>query len=435
MSKLRASNILVKTFFEKHPSDAARALEALPPDEATKILAALPTEAACQTAEFLNPHIASLIFDHFNPEEAKPFLERVSPKKMTDILLDLPREKRDEFLRVLNSPEARILEALLTYPPETAGGMMTPGVISLTEDLTVDEAIQVIRRTSRKKQLYYVYVTDHENRLEGVLGMRDLILSPPHATIESLMVKDLVSVPAEMDREEVIQIAEKHRYLAIPVVDADKRLLGIIHSEDLIKAAEEEASEDMQKMFGAGGDEEATSSIPFSIKKRLLWLYVNLGTAFLAASVVGLFENTIAKITALAVFLPVVAGQGGNAGAQTLAVVIRGLALGQVEKGVVMRVMWKETCLGIINGILIGVVTAAVGYFWIKNPYFGLVIGLAMVMNMIVACVAGAGIPILMRALGRDPAQSSSIILTTFTDVIGFFSFLGLATLFIHVLT
>ena len=238
MSKLRASNILVKTFFEKHPSDAARALEALPTEEANKILAALPTEAACQTVEFLNPHIASLIFDHFNPEEAKPFLERVSPKKMTDILLDLPKEKKEEFLKVLDSPEARILEALLTYPPETAGGMMTPGVISLTEDLTVDEAIQVIRRTSRKKQLYYVYVTDHENRLEGVLGMRDLILSPPHTTIESLMAKEVVSVPAETDREEVIKIAAKHRYLAIPVVDADKRLLGIIHSEDLIKAAD-----------------------------------------------------------------------------------------------------------------------------------------------------------------------------------------------------
>ena len=434
MSKLRASNILVKTFFEKHPADAARALEALPQDEARAILLALPTESACQTIEFLNPHIASVLFDTLTSEEAKPFLERVSPKKMTDILLDLPQEKRTEFLRVVNVPEARVLEALLTYPPETAGGMMSPGVISVSQDLTVAEAIQTIRSTSKKKPLYYVYVTDVEHRLQGVLGMRDLILSSPQTPIESIMMKEVFSVPANTDREEVVKLAAKHRYLAIPVVDPDNRLLGIIYSEDLIKAAEEEASEDIQKMFGAGGDEEATSSIPFAIRKRLPWLYVNLATAFLAAAVVGIFENTIARITALAVFLPVVAGQGGNAGAQTLAVVIRGLALGQVEKALVMRVMWKEAWLGILNGLLIGLVTAAVGYLWVKNPYFGLVIGLAMVVNMIVACVAGAGIPILMKTLGRDPAQSSSIILTTFTDVIGFFSFLGLATLFLRVL-
>ena len=434
MSKLRASNILVKAFFEKHPADAARALETLPQDEARTILLALPTESACQTIEFLNPHIASLIFDDLNPEEAKPFLERVPPKKMTDILLDLAPEKRNEFLKVVNSPEARILEALLTYPSETAGGMMSPGVISIAKDLTVGEAIQTIRSSSKKKPLYYVYVTDHENRLEGVLGMRDLILSTPHTSVESVMLKEVISAPADMDRGKVVKLASQHRYLAIPVVDSDRRLLGLIHSEDLIKAAEEEASEDIQKMFGAGGDEEATSPVSFAIRKRLRWLYVNLATAFLAASVVGIFENTIARITALAVFLPVVAGQGGNAGAQTLAVVIRGLALGQVEKGIVARVMWKESWLGILNGIFIGVVTAAVGYAWVKNPYFGLVIGSAMVINMIVACVAGAAIPILMRALGRDPAQSSSIILTTFTDVVGFLSFLGLATLFIRVL-
>ena len=434
MSRLHASNVLVKTFFQKHPADAARALEALSQEEARKILLTLPTESGCQTVEFLNPHFASLLFDDFTPEQAKPFLEKVSPKRVADILLDLAQEKRNEFLKVISAPEAQVLEALLTYPPETAGGMMSPGVISVSKDLTVSEAIQAIRNSSRKKQLYYVYVTDHENHLEGVLGMRDLVLSPSQTSVASLMVKEVISVPAQTDREEVVQLAAKHRFLAIPVVDPDRRLLGIIHSEDLIKAAEEEASEDIQKMFGAGGDEEPASPVPFAIKKRLPWLYVNLATAFLAASVVGLFENTIAKITALAVFLPVVAGQGGNAGAQTLAVVIRGLALGQVEKGMVMRVMWKEARLGMINGILIGLVTAGVGYLWVKNPYFGLVIGLAMIINMIVACVAGAGIPILMKAIGRDPAQSSSIILTTFTDVIGFLSFLGLATLFARVL-
>ncbi len=317
--------------------------------------------------------------------------------------------------------------------PETAGTMMSPDFTALGQDVTVGEAIQNIRSLGKKKSLYYVYVTDKENRLVGVLSMRDLILSDPPISVGSIM-KDVLSVPADLDREEVVKLATKRRYLQIPVVDSNKRLLGTLNSGDLLEAAAEEASEDMQKMVGVGGDEEVLSPILFSLKKRLPWLQVNLATAFLAAAVVGLFQDTIARITALAIFLPVVAGQGGNTGAQTLAVVIRGLALGQIEKSVAGKVLVKEASLGIINGLCVGLVTALVAFLWEKNPYFGLVIGLAMVMNMFAASIAGAGIPMVMRMLGWDPAQSSSIILTTVTDILGFFSFLGLATLFQHLL-
>ncbi len=318
--------------------------------------------------------------------------------------------------------------------PNTAGEMMSPDFTALQKNLLVSEAMRRIRSLGKRGPLYYVYVTDEAGRLEGVLAMRDLVLGDPNAPIESVMLKEVVSVPLGADREKIVQIASRYHYLTIPVVDSERRLVGIIRYVDVMRAAEEEASEDIQKIFGAGGDEGATSSVFFAVKKRLPWLYVNLATAFLAAAVVGLFENTIARITALAVFLPVVAGQGGNAGAQTLGVVIRGLALGEIEKKLARRVIWKETCLGVLNGVSVGIVTAAIGYFWEGNPYFGLVIGLAMVTNMAIACVSGAGIPMLMRALGWDPAQSSSIILTTITDVVGFFSFLGLATLFQHLL-
>ena len=434
MSRRTASNFLVKSFFEKHPLEAARSLEALSHEEARLILLALPLEIACAAIKFLTPQIAALILDDFSGEQAGPFLQNVSPKRAADILLSLPAEKRIQFLSVLEPSHGRTLEALLTYPPQTAGGMMSPGATALKKEMTVEGAIRTIRALGKKKPLYYVYVTDNENRLQGVLAMRDLILADPHAPIESVMLKDVVSVPATLDREEVVKLAAQRRYLTMPVVDSENRILGTIHSEDLIEAAEEEASEDMQKMVGAGGDEEALSPVLFSLKKRLPWLQVNLATAFLAASVVGLFENTIARITALAVFLPVVAGQGGNTGAQTLAVVIRGLALGQIDKSLAWRVMTKEACLGFLNGVSVGIVTALVAYLWEGNPYFGLVIGLAMVLNMAIACIAGAGIPIAMRAVGWDPAQSSSIILTTVTDVLGFFSFLGLATLFQHLL-
>lgn len=315
----------------------------------------------------------------------------------------------------------------------TAKGMMSSEATALSKELTVGEAIRKIRSLGKKQPLFYVYVTDPGGRLEGVLGMRDLILADPPAPLSSIM-RPVSSVFAETDREEVIRLATKHRYLAVPVVDSQSRLLGIIQSSDIVEAAQEEASEDIQKMFGAGGDEDALSTVGFAIRKRLPWLHVNLATAFLAAAVVGIFKDTIARMTALAIFLPVVAGQGGNAGAQTLAVVIRGLALGQIEKRAVNRVLLKEAGLGLLNGIVVGLVTAGAGYLLEGNPFFGLVIGLAMVVNMFVACIAGAGIPIVMRALGRDPAQSSSIILTTVTDVVGFFSFLGLATLFQNLL-
>lgn len=433
MSKRDAANALVKSFFEKHPADAARTLETMPEEEARFVLLKLSHEAAAQAVEFLNPHAAALIFEDLPPEQVKNLLESVSPKRVTDILLDLQPEKREEFLRLLDPSQGRVVSALLKYPPETAGGIMSPGVTALNQDLHVGEAIRTIRTLGKKKTLYYVYVTDTENHLKGVLGMRDLILADPQTPL-SAITRGVVSVPAHLDREEVVHLASKHHYLTIPVVDDEQRILGMIHSEDLIEAAAEEASEDIQKMFGAGGDEGPLSSIGFSVRKRLPWLHVNLATAFLAAAVVGLFQNTIARITALAVFLPVVAGQGGNAGAQTLAVVIRGLALGEIDRAVVKKIFLKEAGLGLVNGLVVGLVTAGIGYFLEGNFYFGLVIGLAMAANMLVACVSGAAIPLVMKAVGFDPAQSSSIILTTVTDVVGFFSFLGLATLFQHLL-
>jgi len=227
----------------------------------------------------------------------------------------------------------------------------------------------------------------------------------------------------------VLKLAQEKKYVAFPVVDADNKLVGAIRPSDLIKIAEAEAGADMQRMFGAGGDERALSPVSFSIRARLGWLQVNLATAFLAAAVVSIFEATIHRITALAVLQSIVAGQGGNAGAQALAVVIRGLAVGELKRGQAWRVMMKEATLGLVNGIAVALVASAAVFAWYREWGLAAVMAAAMVINMVTAGVAGSGIPILMKALGRDPAQSSSIIMTTFTDVIGFLSFLGLAHL------
>ncbi len=225
------------------------------------------------------------------------------------------------------------------------------------------------------------------------------------------------------------QLTAKH-YLAAPVIDAERKLIGVVQSDRLAGDVKDEATEDILKMVGASRDEKTGSSILLSMKQRLPWLQINLITAFLAASVVGLFEDVIARITVLAVFLPVVAGQGGNAGAQSLAVVMRGLVLREVRAGMMLKVIRKEVLLGALNGVITGIITAVIAWLWHGNPYLGLVIGLAMIVNLMAAGLAGAAIPLTMKSLGFDPAQSSSIILTTVTDIVGFFSFLGFATLF-----
>jgi magnesium transporter len=218
-------------------------------------------------------------------------------------------------------------------------------------------------------------------------------------------------------------------------VDAEGRLLGVVKSDSLLQQAQEEATEDLQRMFGAGGDERPFSPVGFSVRKRLPWLHVNLATAFLAAAVVGLFEGVIARVTVLAVLLPIVAGQGGNAGAQSLAVVMRGLVMREIPPGRVAALLRKETLVGLGNSLVVGVVAAAACWLWQGSPVLGLVIGLAMIGTLVIASFAGAAIPLLMRSLGLDPAQSSNIVLTTVTDVMGFLTFLGLAALFERALT
>jgi magnesium transporter len=237
-------------------------------------------------------------------------------------------------------------------------------------------------------------------------------------------------VPASMDREDAANLMRQGRFLAMPVVDAEQRLLGVLKAEHALHAVQQEAFEDLQKLVGAGGDERALSPVPTVIRKRLPWLYVNLVTAFLAAAVVSLFEDILARVTALAVLLPVVSGQGGNSGAQTLAVVIRGIALREILSGSTRRILLKEVLAALFNSVAVALVASGAVFVWSRNAGLAVVIFLAMIVNMVVASLAGATIPLVLKRLGRDPAQSSSIFLTTVTDVVGFASFLGFAVVF-----
>ena len=424
----QALESLVRSFVIQHPEDAARSLESLGASDAGEILRSLPPRSAGAVLERLAAEPAGAILGEIGPEATRDMLDHLPPRHAAAILHHVDDALRTATLAGLPAVRARQIRDLLVYPSHTAGGMMEPHVTSIAVDLTVGDAIDAIRRAPRQT-LYYLYVTDREGRLAGVLNMRELLLAQPSDPVETMVHRDVVSVPATMDREELAALMTDRRFIALPVVDQDGRLLGIVKHDEVIEAVQEEAFGDLQKLSGAGEDERALSPVSTVVKKRLPWLLVNLATAFLASAVIGVFEGVIEKVTALAVLLPIVAGQGGNTGAQSLAVVIRGIALRELGSGASRRVILKETLAAMLNGLAVAVVTGACVFFWDGRIGLVLVIASAMVVNMTAAGFAGAGIPLLLRAAGRDPAQSASIFLTTVTDIVGFAAFLGFAML------
>jgi magnesium transporter len=317
----------------------------------------------------------------------------------------------------------------MSYPDGSAGSLMDGAAPIFREDARTGDVEAAMRDMGRTDD-HVIVVVDAEGRLVGTLDTVRVLLADARVRLQDLRPRQVPTVDAFAAQEEVAGILDTHQISALPVVDIEGRPLGVLRHHELATVAEQDATADMQSMVGASREERALSPVSFVVRKRLPWLQINLVTAFLAASVVGLFEATIAQFTALAVLLPVVAGQSGNTGAQSLAVTMRGLTLHEIGLRQWLPVVWKEAAVGLLNGIAVALVTMAGVYVWSGSLGLCLVIGLAMVVSMTIAGVAGAGVPLVLRAVGQDPAQSSSIVLTTVTDIMGFFSFLGLAALF-----
>jgi len=422
---------LIERYFDQDSVDAAHGLEAMDEDEALEILRTLPPPLSIKAVRHLPNSLAARLLEDLPQETLKEIVDGLETQQGANIFLHLPRDSREKFLAQLSTDKKKKIQELLTYPEDSAGRIMTTDFLAFHADLKVKEAVEKIRRMERRKSAAsYIYVVDNENRLAGIMNMRDMMLAQDETRLKDVMRPDVFAVDCFMDREKIADELKNRNYFAVPVVDAEGQMLGVVKAENLIEGIQEEASEDLQRMFGVGGDETTFSPVLFSLKTRLPWLFVNLATAFLAAAVVSSFEDIIAKITVLAVYLPVVAGQGGNAGAQSLAVVMRGLVMREIPARKVKSLILKETAIGMINGILIGAVTAMIAWLWHGNPFMGMVVALGMVVNLVVAGLAGSAIPLTMKALGLDPAQCSNIILTTITDVMGFFAFLGFAVLF-----
>jgi len=300
--------------------------------------------------------------------------------------------------------------------------------------MTVAQALDHLRKSGTREGAFYVYVVDDHEHLVGVVPLRRLITADPATPVHAIRQPDVLSVPADMDQEEVARLVTKHNLLAVPVVSRDNRLLGTITVDDVIDVIHEEATEDIHRLGGVAADENIFDPAPRVVRRRLFWLLVNLPTALLAATVVGLFEPSIQALAALAVFMPIVAGMGGNAGIQTFTVIVRAIALGDLTLANTRRVLLREALIGLANGAGTGLVAGLVAYLWKGDPLLGLILGLAMVTNMLVAALAGTLVPVALKLLRVDPAVASGVIVTTFTDCAGFLSFLGLATLFLRFL-
>ena len=417
-------------FYQLHPVDQGEVLDGLPRDHRQSLLADLDASVVAEILEYLEPEESAEMVGGREPADLAQVLDLTGADVAVDLLRQIPREKQQETLEAMADPKE--ITELLQYRDDTAGGLMTPEYPVVIESTTTPNALDQLRLLGADAEdINSVLVVDAQQRLVGSLSVIRLALARPNALVSDIMDREFTSVTAETDQEECARVMQRYNLGLLPVVDREGLLTGVIMSEDLMDVVEEEATEDMFRIASVGG-ERISGPLSNSLRSRLPWLYINLATAFLAAVMVSLFESTISKVIALAVFLPIVASQGGIGGTQTVTLVVRSMALGEVPRRLGLRLLGRELALGLVHGVALGVVVGIVAYLWKGNFILGLLLGLAMMGNMLVAGMFGAGVPLLLRHFRMDPAVSSAVFVTTFTDVIGFVLFLGLAAIFVQ---
>ena len=432
--RIGATANLLNLLQKQHPADLATIFSELPEKEreaAFSLLAEQNGRLAMEAISELGSEVGTLLLSTRTAEEIARLAQEIPSDDAAALIDSLPEELSIAVLDLMRPKESGVVEHLLEYDDQTAGRIMNPNVFALSEDLTVGEAITELQGARDVEMVFYLYVVDGRRHLVGVTSLRRLLLVSPETPLKRIMTTDVMSAQVETDQEEVAQEVASYNLLALPVVDKENKLVGVITVDDVIDVIKDEATEDIYRLAGVAGDEHSFTPPLESLRKRLPWLGVNLVTAFFAATVVALFEGTIERVTALAVFMPVVAGMGGNAGTQTLTVIVRGIALGELSWGNSRKALFKEVAVGIGNGLVLGLIAAVVAWGMRGNLAIGLLLGAAMLVNMFVAATAGTLIPLGLRAANVDPALASSVFITTMTDVFGFLSFLGLATLFL----
>jgi magnesium transporter len=435
LSKLKkategSDELLAATLAEYHASEIAILFDKLKSEDRQRIINLLEVEKASEViAEMSEEAHPEELLIQLNPEKRTEIVEELDYDDATDIISQLDEEDQQEILEDLSADDAQSIRNLLSYHEETAGGLMNTQMITVNFNFTKKDAIdEIIRQSEEIEEFYTVFVVDDEGIFKGIVSLKDIIKAKGNTKITEMVKPDAVYVKADTDQEEVAKLLSQYNLTSIPVVSDDLVLLGRVTFDDVIDVLEDENTEDILKISGVSEDEELAGNWVDAVKSRLPWLIINLGTAFLASAVVRYYEATLAQLAILSAYMTIIAGMGGNAATQALAVTVRRISLFDLTDRQAYRAVLKEFTVGMINGAVTGFIVLVFAYFFDANLNLGLVIFMAMTGNLIIAGITGAGIPLLLKRVGIDPAIASSIIITTFTDVFGFLLLLGLAS-------
>jgi magnesium transporter len=422
---------------KSHAADIALLFKEIEPAEARKLFEILfSARRAEKTLKELPPELLPDILALIDDEHVARLIVRADPDDAVTFIDSLPEQRREAVMSLLDPERRDEVRELINYPEGTVGRIMNTDFMALSPSTTAQGAIDKIRERGELETFFYLYVVDDDNKLIGVVPIRNLVIAPRDRKLSEMMIADPIRADVFMDQEEAARLVAKYELLALPIVDEGGHLEGIITVDNVIDIINEESTEDMYKMAGLAEEDRVFTPVARSVRMRLPWTIVNLLTATLAASVVGFFEGTLHEVIALVTFMPVVAGVGGNGATQTATVIIRAIALGELEFASAWRAVVKQVSVNICLALAAGVAIAVAAFIWKGNPFLGLVLACAMIINLgLVAGLSGAVIPLLLQALKFDPALGSGIVVTCLTDFFGFLSFLGLATLFIHYLT
>jgi magnesium transporter len=413
------------------PADIADQIEAAPPKARRVLWDLVDKEFEGEVIGELSEELRGEILEEMESHEVASLTEGLDPDDVADILQQLPEKVIPEILQAMSAQDRQRVETVLTYDEDTAGGLMNTDTITVRPDMTLDVVFRYLRRHDELPEITdSIFVVTRDDVFLGSLPLGKLLTSSPNITVREIMVTEVEAIPADMADSEVAHLFEKHNWVSAPVVSNTKQLLGRVTIDDVVDVIIEDADHSLLSLAGLSDEEETFASIGRTTPRRAIWLGVNLMTAILASAVINIFEATIDKVVALAILMPIVASMGGVAGSQTLTVVIRGMALGQISRSNLGWLLSKEFAVGALNGVLWALVMGCVGALWFQDPLIAVIIASAMVINLIAAAIAGAALPVILKACRIDPALAGSVALTTITDVVGFLSFLGLATLF-----
>lgn len=413
------------------PADIADQIESAPPKARRVLWDLVDKEFEGEVIGELNEELRGEILEEMESHEVASLTEGLDPDDVADILQQLPERVIPEILQAMSAQDRHRVETVLTYDEDTAGGLMNTDTITVRADMSLDVVFRYLRRHEELPEITdSIFVVTREDIFLGILPLGKLLTSNPNITVREIMATEIEAIQADMPDSEVARLFEKHDWVSAPVISYDKKLLGRITIDDVVDVIIDDADHSLLGLAGLSDEEETFASIGRTTPRRAVWLGVNLMTAILASSVINIFEATIEKVVALAILMPIVASMGGVAGSQTLTVVIRGMALGQISHSNLGWLISKEFAVGALNGMMWALVMGGVAALWFQDPLIAAIIAAAMVINLMAAAIAGATLPVILRACKIDPALAGSVALTTITDVVGFLSFLGLATIF-----